>query len=84
MSYKNMENSKNTTKNEHDRIRLNLVVNHQVKARIERLQALSEGASLTEVIRRALVLYDELLTIRQEGGRFVIENGDAREVLRIL
>lgn len=37
-----------------DRIRLNLVVNRHVKERIERLQELSEGASLTEVVRRAL------------------------------
>lgn len=67
-----------------ERIRLNLVVNRRVKERLERLQELSEGASLTEVIRRALAVYDEMLSVRQEGGRVVIENGDEREVLRII
>ncbi len=80
-----MANTTHTTpQNGQERIRLNLVVNRQVKERLNRLQELSEGASLTEVIRRALAVYDELLTIRQEGGRFVIENGEDREVLRIL
>jgi len=67
-----------------ERIRLNLVVNGHVKDRIERLQRLSEGASLTEIVRRALAVYEELLAIREEGGKLVVEGKETREVLKII
>ncbi len=70
---------------EASRIRLNLAVSPEVKARIEHLQSTTEGASITEVIRRALALYEEFLTIRNEGGQLVVETpGGQRERLRIL
>lgn len=67
-----------------ERIRLNLVVNHQVKERIDHLQELSEATSITEVVRRALAIYEELLKIREEGGQLVIEGRGERELLRII
>jgi hypothetical protein len=67
-----------------EKIRLNLVVNQHVKSRIERLQEMAEDASITEVIRRALAVYEELLKIREEGGRLVVENRDTREILRVI
>ncbi len=67
-----------------ERIRLNLVVNPQVKARIERLQKLSEGSSLTEVIRRALAVYEEILKIREEGADLIVESSDGQKILKII
>lgn len=67
-----------------ERIRLNLVVNRQVKDRIDHLQELSDATSITEVVRRALAVYEELLTIREEGGQLVIEGRGERELLRII
>lgn len=61
-----------------------MVVNGHVKDRIERLQRLSEGASLTEIVRRALAVYEELLAIREEGGKLVVEGKETREVLKII
>jgi hypothetical protein len=67
-----------------ERIRLNFVVNRQIKDRIEHLQDVSGATSLTEVVRRALAVYEEVLKIREEGGQLVIETGGERELLRIL
>lgn len=67
-----------------ERIRLNLVVNRQVKDRIDHLQELSEATSITEVVRRALAVYEELLKIREEGGQLVVEGKGERELLRII
>lgn len=67
-----------------EKIRLNLVVNQHVKSRIERLQEMAEDASITEVVRRALAVYEELLKIREEGGRLVVENQGTREILRVI
>ncbi len=68
-----------------NRIRLNLAITPQVKRRIERLQKADDGASITEVLRRALAVYEELVAIREEGSRLVIETSSGeRELLRIL
>ncbi len=67
------------------KIRLNLAVSPQVKNRIDRLQEASDGASITEVIRRALALYEELAAIRDEGSSLVVESESGpRERLRFL
>lgn len=76
--------SRADTDSTEERIRLNLVVNRQVKDRIEQLQELSEATSITEVVRRALALYEEILKIREEGSRLVVEGNGEREVLRFL
>ena len=68
-----------------ERVRLNLAVSPQVKSRLERLQQLSDAASVTEVIRRGLAYYEELLTVSAEGGKVILETptGD-RERLRVV
>jgi hypothetical protein len=69
---------------EDQRIRLNLAVTLGVKERIERLQEASDGASMTEVIRRALATYETLLEVQAEGGQLVIETPSGeRERLRL-
>ena len=67
-----------------ERIRLNLAITPAVRDRIDRLQELSEAETITEVIRRAVSLYEELLQARLAGSKIMIEhkNGD-RDYVRI-
>lgn len=59
------------------RVRLNLDLPERVRERLERVRELSEADSLTEVIRRALTVYDTLLTTtREEGAKIKIHNSD--------
>ena len=68
-----------------ERVRLNLVVSPQVKERIERLQEAHDGATITEVVRRALALLEDLTEVRREGSRLLIESSSGEiEKLRIL
>lgn len=66
------------------RVRLNLTITPRVRDRLERLQTVSDAESLTEVVRRALAIYDDLLEVRRGGGRIVLEYADGRaESLRV-
>jgi hypothetical protein len=72
-------------KQQSSRIRLSLEVGPDVKDRIERLQQQSHATSVTEVVRRALVLYEELLEIQTEGSRLLVEGKSGRrEILRFV
>src|SRR5262245_57595881 len=68
------------------KVRLNLDLPERVRERLERLQVLSEADSLTEVIKRALSVYDALLTsTREEGGKLILRKEDgSEEVLRLI
>lgn len=67
------------------RIRLNLAISPKVKHRLERLQEATDGASVTEVIRRALAIYEEVIAIREDGGQLFIKNSNGEsERLRIV
>ncbi len=47
---------------------------------MERLRELSEADSITEVIRRALTLYDVLVaTTREEGAKVILRRPDGTE-----
>jgi len=50
------------------KVRLNLELPERVRERLERVRVMSEADSLTEVIRRAMSIYDTLLTTSKEGG----------------
>ncbi len=66
------------------RVRLNLTVTPKVRERLERLQRESDAETLTEVVRRALAVYDDLLSVRRTGGRIIIESSDGTlEGLRV-
>lgn len=58
------------------RVRLNLEIPIQVRERIDRIKGLIEADSSTEVIRRAVSLYELLLTLK---GQVVIRLPDGRE-----
>ena len=68
------------------KVRLNLDLPERVRERLERLQDMSEADSLTDVIKRALSVYDALLTtIQEEGGKVVLRKPDGtEEVLRFV
>ncbi len=69
--------AKPTTTNE--RIRLNLAITPTVHDRLQRLRDMSESESITEVIRRAMAVYDLVLTHASEGGEVILRNPDGRE-----
>jgi hypothetical protein len=61
------------------RVRLNLELPERVRERLERVRVMSEADSLTEVIRRALSVYDTLLTTALEDGGQIILRVDGKE-----
>ena len=68
------------------KIRLNLELPIQVRERLEEIRVLSEAESVTEVIRRALSIYDLLLNMTvKEHGKVVIRSVDGieRELLLV-
>lgn len=67
------------------KIRLNLDLSPTVKAQLDQLQLQTEAASLTEVIRRALAVYDLIVEQDKSEGSIILENADGtRERLRIV
>lgn len=74
-----------TIKNPEPKIRLNLDLTPRAKELLEDLQARTEAASLVEVVRRAIALYDVAVEHAQNKGSFILESADGtREKLRIL
>ncbi len=64
--------------------RLNLAVSEDVRDRIETLRDETDAESVTEVIRRALAVYDKLISKSQQGGEvFIRHRGVEREVLLV-
>ena len=62
--------------------RLNLEVAASVRERLESLRRSTEAESLTEVIRRALAVYEFLVKHKKNGARLIVEqrNGTRTEV----
>ena len=68
-----------------EKVRLNLEFTPRVAESLERLIELSDSHSRTEVIRKALSLFDVALNHREKGGEFVLKHADGKEeTLRIL
>ena len=66
--------------NQEGRVRLNLELPERLRARLEPLRVLSEADSLTEVVRRAIALYDVLLmAVRDRGVTIVLRSRDGTE-----
>lgn len=72
-------------KRKEPRVRLNLELTENVVDRLERLRELSEADSRTEVIRRALSVYDLLLEQSNQGATLILryEDQSEKEVLLI-
>jgi len=62
-----------------NRVRLNLELPVRVRDQLERLKELSEADSLTEVIRRALRIFELLLEMRASKASIIIRAKDGSE-----
>lgn len=70
---------------ERETVRVNLEVPPEVRDNMKALQKKSKAASLAEVFKRALALYEMVLDHNSVGGKIVFEDRDGnREVLRLL
>lgn len=69
---------------ERETVRINLEVTPAVREQIKALRVKSDAASLAEVFRRSLAIYDMIVDVQKDGGKFILENrnGD-RETVRI-
>lgn len=56
--------------------RFTIDVLDSVRDRLERVRVRSEAASITEVIRRSLAVYEVLLEAEASGGRVLLEASD--------
>ena len=72
-------------KNSAERVRLNLEFPPQIYEQMQVVQKRSNAASLTEVLRRSLALYDLITEHVGGGGDIVLVDRDGtKEKLRIL
>lgn len=75
------QNKKSST----ERVRLNLEFPPQIYEQMQAVQLRSNAASLTEVLRRSLALYDLITEHVGAGGDIVLVDRDGtKEKLRIL
>jgi hypothetical protein len=74
------------TADEQDKkVRLNLELARDVHEQLQKIQAGTGAASLTEVIRRALSLYDVVVEHTTDGGKVVFRFPDGEEeTLRLI
>ncbi len=67
------------------KVRLNLELPESLKKQLDTLVTQTQAASLSEVLRRSLALFDFCMEYQKQGGRLLMENPDGtRETLRIL
>lgn len=64
--------------------RLNLDLTAQARARLEKLLAASDATSYSEVIRRALSLYEKILNIYRNDGKIILQHKDGTQYLLTL
>jgi hypothetical protein len=63
------------------KVRLNLEVAPQVRRRLESLKERKGAESLTEIIRTALQIYEELEDCKDRGAKLIIREPDGQEML---
>ncbi|WP_244119793.1 ribbon-helix-helix protein, CopG family [Burkholderia gladioli] len=61
------------------KVRLNLDMSVEVKEQIEALRDRMRADSMSEVIRRALAVYDFMLTQQDEGAIVVLRSNDGSD-----
>ncbi|UQA61423.1 hypothetical protein [Polyangium aurulentum] len=60
---------------EEPKVRLNMELPERLRNRLEQLRVIAEADTITEVVRRALALYDVLMSAMKERGEKVILRG---------
>ena len=63
----------------HPKIRLNLDMPAEIKSQLEDLRDLTHADSMSEVIRRAIAVYDFLLNEKANGGVTIVRLKDGSE-----
>lgn len=77
--------SENVLQKNREVVRINLEVSPQVRDLIKDLRVKSDAASLAEVFRKALAIYDMVLDHNAAGGKLVLESSAGeREVVKII
>lgn len=61
-------------------VHMTITVPARVRARLEELRELTEAESMSDVIRRALAVYDFLVIQKLGGGHVVLRRADGSEV----
>lgn len=64
--------------------RLNLDLPERVRERLEDLRDVTSAESMTEVIRRALAVYDALIMAQEEGDIIIIRTREGQETRVLL
>jgi len=68
-----------------ERARLSLDISQKVREQLDLLEIRTEAGSITEVIRRALALYDLVTEHQAEGGKLIFRYTDGDdEILKVL
>lgn len=68
-----------------ERARLSLDIPQAVRDQLSRLEKLTDSGSITEVVRRALNLYELIATLQKKGGKVIIQHKDGtQETYRIV
>lgn len=62
-----------------DKVRLSLKLAPGARQRLEELQQISEAESLTDVVRRALALYEMAVKNEIAGGETILRTKDNQE-----
>lgn len=60
-------------------VRLNLDLTLPTRERLGRLQVATEARSLTEVISRALAVYEKLTSLESAGSELLVRTPDGKE-----
>ena len=64
--------------------RLNLVVSTMVRERLENLRDETEAESMTQVIRKALAVYDFLWQEKSRGAKLIVKSEEGERELVLL
>ncbi len=64
--------------------RLNLALNGAAFDKLKMLEKETTAGSMTEVIGRALAIYEAIVQQKKEGGRILIEKGNKQRELWVL
>ena len=62
-----------------DRVRLSLDITPRVREQLTHLEKKTEAGSITEVVRRALALYDLVMEHQDEGGKLIFKHTDGED-----
>jgi hypothetical protein len=72
------------SRNPHEKVRLTLDLPAKVRERMEEIRELSGADTLTEVVRRALAVYDLVIKHTAKGGRILLEGDGETKVLEVV